>query len=94
MTSDGQNMRAVMQWPESAYLRFDEQPQERDRKTKRVWVWSRTHGDLLGEIRWWGSWRQYAFLPSSGTVWNPECMATINAAIKALMDERKAHRAC
>lgn len=35
-------------------------------------------GDLLGEVRWFGRWRQYAFFPVSDTVWNSDCLDEVN----------------
>lgn len=60
-----------------------------DAKTRRLLVVSRRSGDRLGEIKWFGRWRQYAFFPADGTVWNPQCMVEINEQIRVLMDERK-----
>lgn len=72
------------------YLRFDE-TQPEGRKTKVVYVYSTGNGDLLGKVQWFGRWRQYAFFPNAGTVWNPDCLDVVNERIRALMAERKAN---
>ena len=70
------------------YLTFrDETPE--GRKTSVVGVYSTLHGDLLGQIKWFGRWRQYAFFPGAGTAWNPDCLRDINGRIGALMAERR-----
>jgi hypothetical protein len=46
-------------------------------KTK-VWaVCSHSGGEVLGEIRWFGRWRQYTFFPSAGATFNPDCLELI-----------------
>jgi len=58
-------------------------------KTKVVIVRSAQHGNVLGLIRWFGRWRQYAFWPQPNTVFNPGCLAEINGTIRDLMGERR-----
>lgn len=62
-------------------------------KTKRVVVRSRKHGFKLGEIRWYGAWRQYTFFPESDTVFNRSCMAEIEGFLEGLMVNWKAKQA-
>ncbi len=57
-------------------------------KTAVVGVFSARHGDKLGEIRWFGRWRQYAFYPAPDTIWNPACLAEVTACIAGLTQER------
>lgn len=71
------------------YLRFVEGEVPEGRKTRVVLVVSARHGDLLGEIKWFGRWRQYCFFPHALTVWNPECMEQVRDKIKMLMQNRK-----
>lgn len=63
------------------------------KKTKTIDVLSRRHGDLLGRIKWYSSWRQYTFVPEPGTVYSAGCLADVQTAITALMDDRKSARA-
>lgn len=60
----------------SQYLRFSLVGASSSGKTE-VWEVTSTRGDALGEIRWFGRWRQYAFFPASGTIYNPNCLAEI-----------------
>ncbi len=56
-------------------------------KTARILI--KGPSGLLGEIKWFARWRQYAFFPHEGTVWNQECMADVMLMIDSLMLERK-----
>mgnify|MGYP001600439388 CR=1 FL=1 len=60
-------------------------------KTVIVRVVSKMRGDILGTIRWYGAWRQYAFYPSQGTLFNVGCLEDIQAFIRELMESRKDH---
>lgn len=60
---------------------------------RRTVVWevkSRPRGVRLGEIRWFGRWRQYAFFPAADTAFNIGCLADIAGFIKDRMAERRA----
>ena len=46
-------------------------------KTETWSVKSAQSGDLLGMVRWFGRWRQYAFFPTAGAAFNPECLADL-----------------
>ena len=69
---------------ESKYLEFVTQPKRKTQKTWIIDVTSRSGGMLLGQIKWYGAWRQYAFYPNPETVtiFNVECMNDIIAVIK------------
>ena len=66
----------------SKYLRF--QLIEQKPKTKVIAVQSKTHPIRLGIIKWWSSWRQYAFFPETGTIFNVEYLNDIQSYIKGL----------
>jgi len=34
--------------------------------------------DLLGEVKWYGPWRQYCFFPEMATVFNNTCLDDVN----------------
>lgn len=74
--------------PESRYLSF-ELDDHYDGKTELVEVVSKKHLRSLGEIKWYGPWRQYAFFPYNETVWNPGCMDDIKACIDVLKERRE-----
>ncbi|HET7110228.1 MAG TPA: hypothetical protein VFI41_05110 [Gemmatimonadales bacterium] len=67
---------------------FDRTPA--GRKTQIVNVVSKLHGDVLGEIRWYGRWRQYAFYPRADTIWNPQCLDEVTEFVRELMRARRA----
>lgn len=75
----------------SQYLVFEDVTPP-DRSTRILEVQSARTGDPLGDIRWYGRWRQYAFYPEPGTIFNPDCLETINGKIRELMAARKAWR--
>ena len=53
-------------------------------KTKIYGVWSKKSGGILGEIKWFGRWRQYAFFPRPETIFNTECLNDIISYIEVL----------
>lgn len=78
-----------------SYLRFEEIPTIN--KTKAWGVLSRLHGDRLGAVRWFARWRQYAFFPEGGTIWNSDCLAEVAAFIvrhKADRNEGREEASC
>jgi hypothetical protein len=62
----------------SEYLTFQLSEEPRPgRKTSVYEVIAVRSGDVLGEIRWFGRWRQYTFWPTPGTTFNPSCLRAI-----------------
>lgn len=57
-------------------------------KTMIFDVESKTQNTLLGQIKWFGRWRQYAFFPCQGTCFNQECLADIIDWMQQLMASR------
>lgn len=81
---------------DSPYLRFEEIKPVSPRKTE-IWGVYSIRGLPLGQIRWFGRWRQFTFWPEPSTVFNSECMNTIrmftdelNAEHRAAAAERRA----
>ena len=66
----------------SKYLEFN--LIEQKPKTKVISVDSTLHGNKLGIIKWYGAWRQYAFFPEYGTLFNTERLNDIQSYIKGL----------
>lgn len=62
---------------------------KRGQKTSVYHIRTREGGEALGEIRWWGRWRKYAFFPAHGTLYEPTCLRDIATFIDDLMAERK-----
>lgn len=58
-------------------------------KTKVFVVSSAYDDSFLGEIKWYGGWRQYIFIPNADTIWSYDCLNDLSIFIKNLMDERK-----
>lgn len=58
-------------------------------KTKVYELFSKDGNFLLGEIRWYGNWRQYAFMPRGNTVFEKQCLKDIVDFLIELMNERK-----
>lgn len=57
-------------------------------KTKVFEVHSKSKGDTLATVKWYGSWRQYVMFPQPSTTWNRDCLADVNRFIGDLMFER------
>jgi hypothetical protein len=71
------------------YLYFSQLDGAANRKTEIWGVFAKQSGLLLGRISWFGRWRQYAFFPERGTVFNPDCLVAIT---DLALDRTKAHR--
>lgn len=72
------------------YLKFEER-EPPSTKTRLVAVVSRSSGIELGTISWYSSWRQYAFHPAAGTIFNPDCMDEISERVRAMTAEHRRH---
>ena len=70
---------------ESRWLRFVPAGQSATGKTVILDVESKTQKTLLGQIKWFGRWRQYAFFPCRDTCFNQECLADIIDKMQQLM---------
>ena len=77
---------------ESKYLEF---VHVEDKPKTKVWEVRRKSEDIekdglaLGQIKYFGRWRQYAFFPYEGTIWNHECMMDIILFLNYENDLRK-----
>lgn len=58
------------------------------RKTQ-FWQVVSVKGAFLGDIKWFGRWRCYAFFPEEETVFNSECLKDLEIFMGKLMHERK-----
>ena len=68
------------------YINFIEQSQTG--KTLIFNVASTRDESLLGVVKWYSRWRQYAFFPKTGTLYNIDCMRKIAGFIDDLMYDR------
>ena len=69
------------------YLTFT-RTQVQGRKTDIVFVRKRDWTQL-GQIKWFGRWRQFCFFPEPETTFNRKCLSEIDVEIEALMAERR-----
>lgn len=53
-------------------------------KTWIVEVYAKDGDILLGKIKWYAQWRQYAFYPEEGTVFEKTCMNDISELTRRL----------
>lgn len=58
-------------------------------KTKTWDVLSVSGGYRLGQVKWFGRWRQYTFHPDTETVWNTTCLKDVTAFIEKQMLARR-----
>lgn len=63
-----------------------------NQKTFVYHVQSKDPVHKLGEIRWWGRWRRYAFFPSPNTLYEHVCLRDIADFIDVLMRDRRRKR--
>ena len=42
-----------------------------------VWNVVTKQGDLLGQVKWFGRWRQYSFFPEFQTIYERQCLRII-----------------
>lgn len=68
----------------SKYLEF--RLLEQKEKTQVIEVASKFYG-RLGIIKWFGSWRRYAFFPDPGTTFDTVCLNDIGSYMKKLGKE-------
>lgn len=61
------------------------------RKTE-IWQVMSVKGVFLGDIKWFGRWRCYAFFPEEETIFNGVCLKDIEVFINQLMYKRKLSR--
>lgn len=72
------------------FIHFEEVHDSVARVTKVYSCRNNRSGDELGEIRWYGAWRQYCYFPTVQAVYSAGCLRDIDSFVTALMDERKA----
>jgi len=71
----------------SKYLTFN-RDDHYEGKTTRIIITSKRHLGVLGEVKWFGRWRCYAFFPDEQTIWNDECLNDVKECIRRLHEER------
>jgi hypothetical protein len=62
---------------ENEYIRIGPSLTPSTGKTQHFDVVNRRAEFLLGQIRWYGAWRQYCFFPNHDGIFNKGCLDTI-----------------
>lgn len=72
------------------YIYFERVGAEMPDVKTEVWlVMNRSYGLEIGVIKWYSPWRQYAFFPADGSIWNRDCLEYVNDKIDTLMRIRR-----
>ena len=58
-------------------------------KTQHWICVNKASGSNLGNIQWYGAWRQYTFRPSAETEFNNSCLDSIIAFLNRLNKEKR-----
>ena len=69
------------------YVRFKEY--QDTGKTKKFYILSKENDDLLGEIKWYPSWRKYIFHTYNQCVFEQICLGDIIKFLDYLKKERE-----
>jgi len=71
------------------YITVNKFPPAKGKKTCTCSIDANSSGCPLGEIRWFGRWRQYCFFPEQDTVWNKGCLQDVIEALDSLNREHR-----
>lgn len=75
------------------HLIFERKNKPRGKKTNIYVIYKRKNSELgkerLGEIRWYGAFRQYCVIHDNGTVWSWGCNQLVNNFLKKVNDRYK-----
>lgn len=72
---------------QSKWLTFQQVPTPTERKTKLFRIYNTESGILLGEIKWFGTFRAYSFFPAADCIFETTCLGDISDFILLLMQE-------
>jgi hypothetical protein len=64
------------------YIHFE--LEEEKQKTNVYYCRNNKSNEILGVVKWYGSWRQYSFFPFKNTVFSTGCLNDIISFIKQL----------
>ena len=65
---------------------------EKKAKTNVYDITNKKNGYYLGEVKWYGPWRQYCFFPENETLYERKCLKAIIRFIDTLMSDRKVNK--
>ena len=74
----------------SKYMTVRPLAQEGARSTMKWAVVNVASGATLGEIKWYGAWRQYCFFPARDTVFSAGCMTDLAAFLEGATEGQHA----
>ena len=72
-----------------SYISFVLAGESPSHKTEIWRVVSNKSQATLGEIKWYGAWRRYAFFPRNSTIFDVDCMSQISTKIGELMIKQR-----
>lgn len=64
-------------------------PQAHHRKTPRYEVRTSDTHFVLGTLEWYSPWRKFSFFPTENTVFEDQCLATIQGWLRILNSAHK-----
>ena len=77
---------------ETEWLDFVESVPNKPRKTKVISIISNSSRIVLGEIKWYGPWRQYCVFFKNKTIFNMDCFDAIQDVVNELNQIRNAEK--
>ena len=84
--NDSLGIERVGKW---TYARLIERVDVPERKT-RLWIICANDGEVgLGEVKWRGKWRCYAYFPIDGTIYEKQCLRDIADFCEAKTTEHR-----
>lgn len=72
---------------DTKHLLFIQMDRDKDRKTEVIVV-NNKHNATIGVIKWYSNWRQYCFFPYNETIWNIDCLISINEVIMNMTNSK------
>lgn len=78
----------------SKWIKFITYPPNKGRKMPSFLIRNKESDFVLGEIKWYGPFRQYSFFPEPNTVFEKTCLKDITDFIVELMEKHKSQREC
>jgi len=72
------------------YIHFEFLPKKKPTAKTTAWSCRNTSsGTEMGQVRWYGPWRQYCFFPVPNTVYSEGCLSDITDFLEQLKTARR-----